>query len=121
MDLCSSAGLDTAITAPDGPAATSTTPSRRSRRSSCSSNTWSRRTCPSSALLGCSTAPTRIVGKLGGRNPMRLLAPLLMVSLLAGCATNPRTVWVKDGGTEALFHQEQGQCQAQAFGVAGVT
>lgn len=52
---------------------------------------------------------------------MRLLSPLLLAGLLAGCQTNPDTVWAKPGGTEEAFYQDQGQCQAQAFGVPGVS
>lgn len=35
---------------------------------------------------------------------------------LAGCATT-ESVWVKPGSTQEMFHQESGQCRAQAFSV----
>jgi uncharacterized lipoprotein YmbA len=51
---------------------------------------------------------------------MRLLALVAVVSL-AACASKPEMAWYKTGSTEEMFYQEQGQCQAQAFGVPGVS
>lgn len=45
----------------------------------------------------------------------------LAAALLAGCATQPQSVWVKPGGSEAEFNRDNGQCKAQAFSVPGVS
>lgn len=44
---------------------------------------------------------------------------LLVLMLLAGCATTER-VWVKNGASEQDFYMDQGQCRAQAFGTPGM-
>lgn len=50
---------------------------------------------------------------------MRYLVVLL---LLAGCATPPRQeyVWDKQGASTQEFNMESGQCRAQAFGAPGM-
>lgn len=49
------------------------------------------------------------------------LAALVTLAVLAGCATEQRTVWVRDGSTQQEFNMDGGQCRAQAFSVAGVS
>jgi hypothetical protein len=44
---------------------------------------------------------------------------LILALLLAGCATK-QTYWEKAGASQQDFYQDQGQCQAQAFGVTGM-
>ena len=52
---------------------------------------------------------------------VRSLAHLLLAgSLIAGCAAPPQ-VWDKAGASQNDFAMDQGQCQAQAFGVPGGT
>lgn len=47
---------------------------------------------------------------------MRFL--ILVALLVAGCATQKETVWMKPGSTQQTFNQDMGQCRAQAFSVA---
>lgn len=41
---------------------------------------------------------------------------IVLSVLIAGCAAQTESVWVKPGSTDAQFYQDRGQCQAQAFG-----
>lgn len=45
----------------------------------------------------------------------------MVAAVLAGCATQPEFVWMKNGSTEQEFYQDNGQCRAQAFSVPGVS
>lgn len=49
-----------------------------------------------------------------------VFAAAALAALTAGCATTER-VWVRQGSTEQEFYMDRGLCQAQAFGVSGVT
>lgn len=42
----------------------------------------------------------------------------LLLVALAGCATT-EDVWVKRGASDHDFHQDSGQCRAQAFSIPG--
>lgn len=44
---------------------------------------------------------------------------LVVLMLLAGCATRTESVWVKPGADQAQFNADIGQCRAQAFSVPG--
>lgn len=50
---------------------------------------------------------------------MKYLA--LAALLLVGCATEPSWVWEHRENTAERWHSDNGQCRAQAFGVANVT
>lgn len=51
---------------------------------------------------------------------MRLVLLMAVVGAIAGCATTER-VWMREGSTDQEFYMDRGQCQAQAFGIPGVT
>jgi len=44
---------------------------------------------------------------------------LVAAIALAGCASQPETYWAKAGATDSDFDIDKGQCDAQAFQVAG--
>ncbi|QIM51599.1 hypothetical protein [Hydrogenophaga crocea] len=47
---------------------------------------------------------------------MKLYA-LVLAAVLAGCASQPKTVWVKAGSTEDEFMRDRGQCMQATFSV----
>jgi hypothetical protein len=46
---------------------------------------------------------------------MKFAIPLLLVACMAGCATQPKTVWYKAGSTEDEFMRDRGQCIQATF------
>jgi hypothetical protein len=48
---------------------------------------------------------------------MKQIAMVVTVLMLGACAQMPIPMFVRDGATEKEFYMEQGQCEAQAYGV----
>lgn len=49
----------------------------------------------------------------------KFLIPIVVPLLVVGCATQPQSVWFKNGASQQEFEIDKGQCNAQAFAVAG--
>jgi hypothetical protein len=52
---------------------------------------------------------------------MRLILAAALLAALTGCASRPDFTWQKNGATADDFETDLGQCQAQAFGIPGVS
>src|SRR5215467_9575537 len=51
----------------------------------------------------------------------RLISPAVAASLLSACATQHEQQWYRAGASQQDFAMDQGQCQAQGFGISGAT
>jgi hypothetical protein len=48
-----------------------------------------------------------------------LILPTVASCLLCACATQPAEQWYRAGASQQDFAMDQGQCQAQGFGISG--